>query len=137
MPSEGIRQLRGSTAAGYDPAFRTTVQGRTVRIHLAGILDRAGVPRMIRAATAALNGRDLLVVLDGSGLTHLDYRCVPMLVRWSRGLRTYGHRVYLAGWSDYLKAILAMEDWDGELMDGSLDPARRLAAGSQRIIRVP
>ena len=92
---------------------------------------------MIRAATTALNGRGLVIVLDGTSLTQLDYRCVATLVRWSRGLRRYGHRVYLAGWSEYLKAILAMEDWDGEFTDGSLDPARCATAGSQQTIRVP
>jgi len=54
-------------------------------------------------------------VLDGSRLSHLDYRATASLIRWNRNLRDYHHQLFLQQWSDYLKAILAMEDWDREL----------------------
>jgi ABC-type transporter Mla MlaB component len=119
MPREGIRPPQASTFFGPDAGPRITIHGRTVRIHLAGILDRGGVARLIREADRHLVGQGLLVVLDASRLQHLDYRAVPQLLRWQRGLRGYRHRLCLAGWNAYLRAILAMEDWDGELGHGS------------------
>jgi ABC-type transporter Mla MlaB component len=115
MPGEVIRASRRQMGQQGGPGQRITVRGRTVRIHLAGILDRAGVQRLIRQAAAALWERDLVVVLDGSQLRHLDYRCVGTLLHWRRNLRGWGHRLVLSGWNGYLRAILAMEDWDGEL----------------------
>ncbi|HOX25211.1 MAG TPA: STAS domain-containing protein [Candidatus Krumholzibacteria bacterium] len=135
MPSEGIRQ--SGVVAGAADEFHIVVQGRTVRIHLAGILDRARAQRLVRAAAAVLVDRDLLVILDGSRLVHLDYRCVPALVRWSKGLRSYGQRVVLAGWNDYLRAILTMEDSDGELEGESRGAPRRRARGLLRHVQVP
>jgi len=137
MPSGGIRQPGVARGAGNAAEFRIEVRGRTVRIHLAGILDRSGAQRLVREATAALVDRDLLVILDGAQLVHLDYRCVPMLVRWSRGLRSYGQRLVLCGWNDYLHAILTMEDWDGELAEGSLAAPPDRARGLLRHIQVP
>jgi ABC-type transporter Mla MlaB component len=137
MPGEGIRTAGGHMGTRGWPEFRITVQGRTVRIHLAGILDRAGVQRLIRAATPILGERDFSVTLDGSRLRHLDYRCVAMLLRWRRSLRSYGHRLHLAGWNGYLTAILAMEDWDGELEEGCRTMPQRLVRQSLRHIQVP
>ena len=87
---------------------------------------------------AVLDRRRLLIVLDGTRLMHLDYRCVGTLVRWSRNLRGLGHRLVLSGWNGYLTAILAMEDWDGELEDGfrGTTPAR-LRRGSLGHVQVP
>ncbi len=125
MPSEGIRSMTGFRAAETVANVHITVRGRTVRIHLVGILDRDGACRVIQAANRALMGGRYLVVLDASRLGHLDYRCVSMLVRWSRGLASFGHRLVLERWSSYLRAILAMEDWDGELERGSRGPGWR------------
>ncbi len=118
MPGEWIRPTMDSANWQGGPVRGVTVEGPTVRIHLAGILDRAGVQRLIRQSAPALDRRGLVVVLDGTRLRHLDYRCVAMLLRWRRTLRGYGHRLVLAGWNGYLTAILAMEDWDGELEEG-------------------
>ena len=63
-----------------------------------------------------LLGRGCRVVLDGSGLTHMDYRSTRDLIRWNRNLRQFGHQLYLQCWNDYLKAILCMEDWERELV---------------------
>jgi len=135
MPREGIRQPAAAPAPALET--RTLVRGRTVRIHLAGILDRTTVPELIRAANAALTVPGSLVVLDGAGLAHLDFRCVPMLVRWSRTLRSYRHRLCLDRWNEYLTAILAVEDWDGEFADRSpLRPAPR-RPGVARAVQVP
>ena len=138
MPREVIRQSSAAATSRCGPEYCMTIQGRTVRIHLAGLLDRAGVQRLARRAAAVLAEPERLVVLDGARLLHCDYRCVSLLVRWSRGLRACGHRLVLANWNGYLNAILAMEDWDGELEGGfrrSL-PAR-LAAGPLRHVQVP
>jgi len=56
--------------------------------------------------------RGARVVLEGAGLTHMDYRATRSLIAWHRRLRRRGQDLYLQGWSDYLKAILVMEDWD-------------------------
>ena len=122
MPSEGIRSLNAGATDEAGTRIQITVRGRTVRVHLVGILDREGTTRMIQAANRVLLGRRYLVVLDGRRLSHLDFRCVAMLVRWSRGLSSFGHRLVLDNWNEYLRAILAMEDWDGELERGSLGP---------------
>jgi len=137
MPGEGIRTVTGSTGMQGGPEHRITVQGRTVRIHLAGILDRAGVQRMIRQVAAVIQERDLRIVLDGSRLRHLDYRCVDMLLRWHRNLRGYGHRLDLVGWNRYLIAILAIKDWDGELEDGFRFPVTRRVTESGRHVLAP
>ncbi|RKZ13471.1 hypothetical protein DRQ50_10395 [bacterium] len=137
MPSEGIRLPQTTALVGSDPGPRITIQGRTVRIHLAGILDREGVHHLVREADRHLVGRDLLVVLDATQLQHLDYRCVSLLLSWRRRLRSYRHRLHLVGWNAYLRAILAMEDWDGELENGSSHWAWRPDWEPTRHVRVP
>jgi ABC-type transporter Mla MlaB component len=115
----------------------TVIRGRTLRVHLAGILDRHGVARLFHAVQAALTAPATLVVLDGAGLQHLDYRCVGMLVRWSRTLRSYRHRVVLENWNAYLLAILSVEDWDGEFAERSPAAPRRAGHQDTRTVRVP
>ena len=137
MPSEGIRQPDISTPFGSDPEPHITIQGRIVRIHLAGILDRDGVRRLMREVDGHLRGQGLMVVLDAAGLQHLDYRCVELLLDWQRRLRSYRHRLCLAGWNAYLRAILAMEDWDGELERGSASWAWRPDWEPTRHVQVP
>lgn len=137
MPRAMIRQSASTATGGSGSEYRMTVHGRTVWINLAGLLDRAGVQRLQRQVAGALGERNLLIVLDGSRLIHLDYRCVAALVRWNRALRSFGHRLVLSGWNSYLTAILAMEDWEGELEDGlRRTPTARLAAGSLRHVQV-
>ncbi|MBD3219698.1 STAS domain-containing protein [bacterium] len=122
MPTEGIRSSTTSRTPRPNCQHRIKVQGRTVRIHLGGVLDRPGATRLIRSVNHLLIGGRCLVVLDATELVHLDYRCVGMLVRWQRGLRSFGHRLILENWNDYLRTILAMEDWDGELERRTLGP---------------
>lgn len=135
MPSEGIRSTACGAATGANHSIPISVRGRTVRVRLTGILDRDGTACAIQVTNQYLAGGRWLVVLDGSALAHLDYRCVPMLVRWSRGLATFGHRLVLDRWSDYLKAILAMEDWDGELERETLGGRDRPAWAPQTHIQ--
>ena len=137
MPREVIRLPARAATTRSGPEYHITVHGRTVRIHLAGLLDRAGVQRLQRQVAGVLVERNLLIVLDGSKLVHLDYRCVAVLVRWGRVLRGFGHRLMLSGWNGYLTAILAMEDCEGELEDGfrRTSPVR-LAVESLRHVQV-
>ena len=137
MPSEGIRQPHDTTPFGLAAGPRITIQGRTVRIHLAGILDRDGVGRLAREVDRHLLERGMLVVLDATSLQHLDYRCVPLLLDWQRRLRSFRHRLCLAGWNAYLKAILAMEDWAGELEGDSAGWTWRPDRETKRHVRVP
>lgn len=137
MPSEGIRSLNVGATCEPDTSFQITVRGRTVRIHLVGILDRQDASRLIRTvSTTILDGR-YRVVLDAHRLGHLDYRSVAMLMQWNRGLVSLGHQLVLENWSPYLKAILAMEDWDGELERGSLGPGWRPMETQQAYVQAP
>ncbi|MBK7190508.1 MAG: STAS domain-containing protein [bacterium] len=88
---------------------------KAVWVTLSGILDRAGMEKLIAGVAPKLNRRGVRIVLDGSRLSHLDYRATGALVAWNRRLRLFNHQLYLHGWSDYLKAIVVMEDWDREL----------------------
>lgn len=137
MPAEGIRRSSGDTTHGPVTRPWITIEGRTVRIHLAGCLDRPGVGALVGEVAHHLHGQGWLVVLDGRRLQHLDYRCVPLLKRWRRTLRSYRHRLVIDGWNDYLRAILAMEDWDGEMEDGTPGRIWRPAGAPTRYVRRP
>jgi len=105
---------------------------RTVRVTLSGILDDQGVARMVSLVAPRLISRGFKVIVDGSGLTHLDYRATASLVRWNKNLRTYHHQLFFSGWNDYLKAILIMEDWNSELDPRPLTECCRIYSDRQR-----
>jgi hypothetical protein len=105
---------------------------RTVRVTLSGILDGQGVEKMVGMVAPRLASRGFRVIVDGSGLTHLDYRATASLVRWNRNLRAFHHQIFLSGWNDYLKAILLMEDWDSELSARPLGECYRIFSDNQR-----
>ncbi len=118
MPREMARQSVRQEAAGShreNLEIKVRHTDRAVRVSLSGILDRNGLEKVIGRVAPRLIGRGCKVVLDGSQLTHLDYRVTSQMVRWNRKLRQFGHQLFLQGWSPYLKAILLMEDWDSEL----------------------
>lgn len=115
MPRELIRQSVRQEARGSHLDIEVNSKDMTVRVALSGILDQQGLERVILRVAPSLLGRGFRVVLDGSGLTHMDYRCTKDLIRWNRNLRQFRHQLYLQNWNDYLKAILCMEDWDREL----------------------
>ena len=135
MPRELARQSVRQEAAGSHPEIlevEVRQTDRTVRVTLSGILDRNGVEKVIGRVAPRLLGRGFRVVLDGSQLSHLDYRATAALVQWNRKLRQFRHQLFLQGWSDYLKAILLMEDWDSELDDRSETTSTlRLLAGAR------
>jgi anti-anti-sigma regulatory factor len=110
---------------------------RAVWVSLSGILDRDGMTALANRVAPGLAGRGARVVLEGSGLTHMDYRATRSLVAWHRHLRRRGHALFLQGWSDYLKAILAMEDWDCDRsqVPAGLPTLRHL--GSLAAVRMP
>ncbi len=137
MPREMTRQTARQEAARSTMEIQVTQQDRTVRVSLSGILDRDGVAALAARVAPGLVGRGVRIVLDGTGLTHMDYRATRRFIAWNRRLRTYGHELYLQGWSNYLKAILVMEDWDcgtGEPPAG-LPTLRHL--GSLAAVRMP
>ena len=102
-------------AAGTHTEIEIRQNDKVVWVTLSGILDRVGVERLISRVTLRLERRGCRIVLDGSRLTHLDYRATAALIAWNRRMRAFHHQLYLHGWSDYLKAIVVMEDWDREL----------------------
>lgn len=103
---------------------------RTVRVSLSGTLDCQGVDKLISRVMPRLMSRGCRIILDGHRLTHLDFRATRSLIRWNRRLRAFNHQLYLKEWSDYLKAILVMEDWDRELgASESYPSAWRLLGG--------
>lgn len=114
-PREMTRMLSRQEAAGTHTEIEIRQNDKVVWVTLSGILDRVGVERLISRVTLRLDRRGCRIVLDGSRLTHLDYRATGALIAWNRRLRAFHHQLYLHGWSDYLKAIVVMEDWDREL----------------------
>ena len=115
MPRELTRQLDVRTDAGSRMEIKVRHTERAVWVSLSGILDRDGVERLISRVAPRLARRGCRIILDGTRLTHLDYRATHGLVAWNRKLRDHHHQLLLHRWSDYLKAILVMEDWDLEL----------------------
>ena len=136
MLGETTRQSARQEAARIDTEIQVRQDGRAVWVALSGILDRDGVAALAGRVAPALAGRGCRVVLDGSGLAHMDYRATADLVAWSRRLRQYRHQLYLQGWSNYLKAILIMGNWDAESgPEPALPTLRHL--GSLAPVRMP
>ncbi len=133
MPRELTRQFVPAETTSAQPdhlQIRLSQKERTVRVSLSGTLDRQGMARLVARVTPHLVSRGLRIELDGSGLAHLDFRATSDLICWHRRLRDFDHRLYLKDWSDYLKAILVMEDWDRELGPAGSEPANwRLLGG--------
>jgi len=118
MPRELTRQfvrIKNAPARLDNLHIQVDCAERTVWVALSGILDCAGVEKLISRVAPQLVSRGCRIVLDGSRLTHLDFRATHGLIRWNRQLGDYHHQLFLKEWSDYLKAILVMEDWDREL----------------------
>lgn len=115
MPREMTLQSVRQEAADRTLEMEFQSRDRTVWVSLSGILDGPGLEKLISRVAPRLGGRGRRIVLDGRGLAHMDYRTTRTLLAWNRKLRDYGHQLYLSRWSDYLKAILVMEDWDREL----------------------
>ena len=109
---------------------------RTVRVTLSGVLDREGMRLLVQRVAPRLLGRGWRIILDGSRLAHLDFRATSSLLLWNRQLRQFRHQLFLHGWSDYLKAILVMEDWDSELVGapGSSTLLRSLARRQAEVL---
>ena len=120
MPRELTRQPARQEAAGSRTDLEIRHGDRAVWVSLSGILDRDGVEEMIGRVAPRLTQRGFRIYLDGTHLTHLDFRATQGLLAWNRKLRDFHHTLYLRGWNDYLKAILVMEDWDREL--GAVPP---------------
>lgn len=116
MPRELARQSAWLDTKGTNLSIQVHQVDRTVRVTLSGLFDQAGMELLAARVAPKLSETGCRVILDGRGLAHLDYRVTRSLIRWNATLRQFHHQLYLQGWSDYLKAILCMEDWDGELV---------------------
>ncbi len=126
MPRETTRQfVRHETTSARPNHLQIQVSHseKSVRVSLSGILDRQGVEQLISRVAPCLLTRGCRVILDGNRLTHLDFRATRRLIRWNRHLRDFQHQLYLKEWSNYLKAILVMEDWDRELGAPGSEPS--------------
>jgi hypothetical protein len=123
MSRELTRQLERRTDAGTRMEIKVRHSERAVWVSLSGILDRNGVESLISRVAPRLARRGCRIILDGTRLTHLDYRATHGLVAWNRKLRDHHHQLLLHKWSDYLKAILVMEDWDLELGTMPTEPS--------------
>jgi len=130
MPRELTRQLVRQEALGGRLEITVRHRERAVWVSLSGILDRQGVDRLISRVAPRLARRGCRIILDGTRLTHLDYRATHGLLAWNRKLRDHHHQLFLHRWNDYLKAILVMEDWDRELGAMPVEPSSwRLLTG--------
>jgi len=131
MPRELTRQSVRQEARGSQLDIEVNSKDMTVRVALSGILDQEGLERVILRVAPLLLGRGCRVVLDGSNLTHMDYRCTKGLIRWNRNLRQYRHQLFFQNWNNYLRAVLCMEDWERELpMAIQVSPAARYGVQS-------
>ncbi len=126
MPRESTLQAARQEATRSGMEIQVRQDDRAVRVALSGILDRDGVAALAGRVAPALAGRGCRIILDGSGLSHMDYRATNDLVSWSRRLRAYRHQLFLTGWSDYLKAILIMGHGD---IDAGSEPEFGSLAG--------
>ncbi len=115
MSRELTRQSSRQEAGGNYMDIEVSSKDMIVRVTLSGLLDQAGLEKIISRVAPKLSARGCRVIVDGSLLTHMDYRTTRSLIRWNRNLRQFHHQLYLQNWSDYLKAILCMEDWEQEL----------------------
>ncbi len=115
MPREWTPQSKRQEAHSSHLDIEVSSKETTVRVALSGILDEEGLQRVTLQVAPLLLGLGYRVILDGSGLTHMDYRCTRALIRWNRNLRQFRHQLFLQSWSNYLKAIVCMEDWEREL----------------------
>ena len=139
MPRESTRQfvLTESAPARLESLqIQVSQSERTVRVALSGILDREGVDKLSSRVQSRLVCRGCRIILDGSRLTHLDFRATQGLIAWNRRMKAYSHQIYLRDWSDYLKAILVMDDWDGEFGSAGTGLSTwRLLGGTTAIYR--
>ncbi|MBU8870477.1 MAG: hypothetical protein KOO60_06400 [Gemmatimonadales bacterium] len=115
MPREMARQSAWQDTASTSLSIQVKQVDRTVRVTLSGTFDQPGMERLVAQVAPRLGETGCRIILEGINLTHLDYRVTPQLIRWNRMLGQFRHQLFLQGWNDYLKAILCMEDWDGEL----------------------
>ncbi len=115
MPREVARRSsrRGTREGGLE--FEIRQHDEAVRVTLSGILDRRQWQRLRQRLAPLLRRRARCIILDGRHLRHIDFRVVRDLIEWNHALRAFGHRLLLAGWSDYLRSILCVEDWAREL----------------------
>ncbi len=116
MPREMARQSVWIEAKSSNLSIQVQQKDRTVRVTLSGIFDQPGMQQLAARVAPVLAETGCRVILEGERLTHLDYRVTRSLIRWNRNLKQFRHQLYLQGWNDYLKAILCMEDWSGELV---------------------
>lgn len=137
MSREGTRQPVRQEAARTPTEIQIRRNERGVWVSLSGMLDKDGVAALAARVAPGLAGRGARVVLDGSGLTHMDYRATRDLVAWHRRLRRRGQALYLQGWSDYLKAILVMEDWDCDRSQAPAGLPTLRHLGSLAAVRMP
>jgi ABC-type transporter Mla MlaB component len=133
MPRESTRQSVRFRIIDRGLDFEIRQQGAIVWVALFGILDRQRLAQLINSLMPLLAQRSRRIVLDGQRLCHIDFRVVTPLIEWSRALKAYDHKLWLAHWSDYLKAILLMEDWERELPLGSSSAAVWPVARSEMV----
>lgn len=115
MPREMARQSVWTETKPSSLNIQIRQVDRTVWVTLSGILDQPGMQQLVARVAPVLAETGCRVILDGERLTHLDYRVTRSLLRWHRNLKLFGHQLFLRRWSEYLQAILIMEDWSGEL----------------------
>jgi len=137
MPREGTRQSarQEATRSTLDVQVRHTE--RAVWVSLSGILDRDGVAALAARVAPGPLAHGAHIVLEGAGLTHMDYRATRSLIAWHRRLHRRGHALFLQGWSDYLKAILVMEDWDCDCSQAPVGLPTLRHLGSLAAVRMP
>ena len=137
MPRDGTRQSARQEAARSTLDVQVRHMEQAVWVSLSGILDRDGVAALAARVAPGLAGRGARIVLEGSGLTHMDYRATRTLLAWHRRLHRRGYALYLQWWSNYLKAILVMEDWDCDHSQAPIGLPTLRHLGNLATVRMP
>lgn len=110
MPRESTRRPPHLQLLDGGSMFEILERGSVLRVTLSGTLDRERLAELRRRIAPLLVQRGRRIVLDGTHLRHVDYRTASALRLWSDEVRAFDHVLLLAGWSRYLRTLLALGD---------------------------
>ena len=126
MPRESTRRTPRLTLLEGGSTFEIQERGSVLRVALLGTLDRERLQGLRRRIAPHLVQRGRRIVLDGQRLRHVDYRVAADLRRWNEELKSFGHALFLGGWSPYLRTLLPLGDAAASAPETSVPTPRRV-----------
>ena len=110
MPRELTRQEPQLRIVNGGLDYEIIDCGNSVRVVLSGSFDLIQLGSVINKIKPHLIQRNRRLILDGSELSHVDYRIIGTLTSWNALLCSFGHKLLLANWSNLHKTILLVGD---------------------------